>query len=120
MRAAKFLTAFLGLTAFSPPSVAAPMTCRWTTKQQCDPDAACKPALNKVWAVADASRRRYSRCDRNGCDGYDATVTVGPGAFTTFDLIGRGVFMKIGPAGRATEVVSLGNSVLISQGTCRS
>ena len=104
-------------TLLASPVAAEPMTCRWTSKQQCDPGAACRPAINKVWAPADVTGKRYQRCDRNGCDTYDATVS-NAGAYTTFDLVGRGVFMKIGPDAAATEVVSLGNSVLVSHGTC--
>ena len=100
------------------PVTAKPMTCRWTSKQQCDPGAACRPAINRVWATADVTGKRYQRCDRNGCDSYDAEVSTA-GAYTTFDLIGRGVFMKLGPDAVATEVVSLGNSILVSHGTCR-
>lgn len=94
------------------------MLCRWSDKQQCDPGVPCRSMSPSVWATADAAAKRYQRCDHNGCDTYDAVVTVGPGAYTTFDLIGRGVFMKVGPGRKATEVVSLGNSVLVSQGTC--
>ena len=102
------------------PAIAAPLTCRWEEKQQCDPGAGCKPIASKVWVVADAEAKQYSRCDRNGCDSYHAVVTAGPGAYTFFDLLGRGMFLKLGPAGRATEVVTLGNSVLVSQGVCRA
>lgn len=102
----------------STPLIAQPMTCRWITKQQCDPGAACRPATNKVWATADIAAKRYQRCDTNGCDTYEAAVSTA-GSYTTFDLVGRGLFMKIGPNNAATEVVSLGNSILVSQGTCR-
>jgi len=97
---------------------AEPLTCHWANKQQCDPNSACRPSVNKVWATVDATAKRYQRCDSKGCDSYDAEVSAS-GVYTTFDLPGRGVFMKIGPEGAATEVVSLGNSVLVSQGTCR-
>lgn len=109
---------FAALVVLPQLAEAEPSVCRWTKKQQCDPTAPCRPAVNKVWATADATAKRYERCDANGCDSYDAEVSTA-GAFTTFDLTGRGVFMKIGPNGLATEVVSLGNSVLVSHGTCR-
>jgi hypothetical protein len=105
-------------TAAALPLSAEPLACRWATKQQCDPTAPCRPAANNVWATADVGAKRYQRCDRQGCDTYDAAVSTA-GAYTTFDLVGRGVFMKVGANGAATEVVSLGNSVLVSQGRCR-
>ena len=98
---------------------AAPLTCRWTAKQQCDAGTPCRTIPASVWTTVDKQTQRYQRCDRKGCDSYTAVVTVGPGAFTVYDLIGRGVFLKMEAGGGATEIVSLGHSVLISHGTCR-
>jgi hypothetical protein len=98
---------------------ASPITCRWKAKQQCDPGEACKTVPPAVWTIVDPQAKRYQRCDPRGCDTYEAVVTVGPGAFTVYELIGRGVFLKTGLGGSATEVVSLGNSVLVSHGVCR-
>jgi hypothetical protein len=74
-----------------------------------------KPAVR---LSIDLTAHRYSRCDSAGCDGYDAKVTQS-GAFTIVEVPGRAMFAKIGPEGKATEVVSLMNSVLVSQGACR-
>jgi hypothetical protein len=105
-------------TLTADPALGQQMTCRWNSKQQCGPGAACRPAANKVWATADPAATRYQRCDAKGCDGYDSVVSTS-GAFMTYALPGRGMFIKVGPDGAATEVVSLGNSVVVSQGQCR-
>lgn len=106
--------------ATAAPTVAYARTseCRWTEKHSCSPGKGCQPSTLGVWATIDLQAKRYQRCDRNGCDTHDAIVTVGPGAFTFVDLPGRGMMLKLGPGGAATEVVSLGNTVLVSQGRC--
>lgn len=96
---------------------AEPLRCTWTEKVQCDPGSGCSAQPIKTWATIDLDGRRYQRCDRLGCDTYDASVTRS-GVYRVIDLPGRGVFTKLADDGRGTEVVSLGNSVLVSQGHC--
>lgn len=117
MPAMQFKTLAAALALLAAPAGAEMMGCRWSIKQQCDPDKACRALPNTTWAIADADTRHYQRCDQSGCDDYSSEVSTA-GAFTTFDLVGRGVFMKLGADGAATEVVSLGNSVIISHGRC--
>jgi hypothetical protein len=101
-------------------STAAPKKCEWSEKQQCAPGTGCKAMPITTYATIDLTAKRYSRCDRKGCDTYDANVSGG-GAKTFFnvDVTARGMLMKISPEGRSTEVITLGNVVLISQGICR-
>lgn len=111
--------ALLGLLLVSwAPAGAAELKCVWSHKSQCDPKASCRDVTTMTSGLLDVEARTYKRCDRNGCDSYAAEV-VRAGSFTTVDLIGRGVFVKLDDDGIATEVVSLGNTVLVSQGLCR-
>jgi hypothetical protein len=66
----------------------------------------------------DLDTKQYSRCDRAGCDTFDVQISRS-GAFTIIEAPGRAMFMKIGPEGKSTEVVSVMNSVLVSNGVCR-
>lgn len=118
MKLQRFLACvvLLGLPTIAP---AKTLKCTWTEKQQCAPQQSCRPAPLGLWSKIDLKKRKYQRCDRNGCDTYDATVQVDRAAFTNIDLPGLGVFVKIGPDRRGTEVVSLGNVILVSQGRCR-
>lgn len=106
---------------FAIPAVAQskPLMCKWTEKQQCDPKIGCRTIGITTYAKIDLAGRRYERCDKRGCDTYVANVSGGVGKFTNVDVTGSGMFLKIGPEGNSTEVVSLGNMVLISQGICR-
>ena len=95
------------------------LKCAWSQKQQCAPGQACRSAPLDLYAKIDLQKRKYKRCDRRGCDTYDAMVQVDRAAFTNIDLPGLGLFVKIGPDQRATEVVSFGNVIMVSQGWCR-
>jgi hypothetical protein len=103
----------------SAPAIAAPLTCQWTEKHECSPGSGCKTIKVTTFAKVDLALGKYSRCDRNGCDTYDANVSGTPKTYRNVDVTGRGVFLKFGPDGKSTEVVSLMNTVLISQGICR-
>jgi hypothetical protein len=95
------------------------LKCSWSQKQQCAPGQPCRPAPLDMWAKVDLQKKKYRRCDRRGCDTYDALVQIDRAAFTNIDLPGLGLFVKIGPDQRATEVVSFGNVIMISQGWCK-
>lgn len=62
-------------------------------------------------------KARYSRCDRHGCDAYEAD-TYNSGDFLLIELPGRTTFAKVGPDGSWTEVVSLGHEVILARGQC--
>lgn len=115
MKAAMALGTLLSVT----PAVAEPVRCTWTEKVQCDPGMGCTAQPVRTWATIDLAARRYQRCDRLGCDTYDAHVTRS-GIYYIVDLPGRGVFAKLGADGQGTEVISLGRGVLVSHGRCRA
>ena len=109
----------VGSTAHPAETRVAPLECRWVQKHQCEPGSGCKALKITTFARVDLIAKQFSRCDRIGCDVYDANITGGGSTFMNIDVTGRGVFVKIAPDYKSTEVVSLGNVVLISQGTCQ-
>jgi hypothetical protein len=106
------------LAILSAPASARPVRCAWTQKVQCDADASCKALRPVTWGVLDRAAKTYSRCDRAGCDTYPATLRQS-GAYSIVDLPGRGAFAKVAQDGTATEVATLGASVIVSHGRCR-
>ena len=115
----KVFVAAAVLIVSSAPAYAKALQCRWTEKQQCDPGRGCKAIPPGTISVKlDPQTREYSRCDSKGCDTYQANVNSS-GLFKVYELPGRGVFAKVALDGQATEVVSLMNSILVSQGRCR-
>ena len=107
-----------GLLTAAVPAFAQDLKCEWLQKEQCQPGQRCGPAALGMWATIDLTSQRYQRCDQKGCDAYKAVVSRS-GAFTIVELPGRATFLKIGPEGRSTEVTSIMNTVLVSQGICR-
>ena len=114
-----FLVAVTLLALLPNRVLAAPLRCTWIQKHQCEPNKPCKVIPAKTFAKIDLQNKQYSRCDRLGCDDYDANISSGDGMFTNIDVTGRGMIVKIAPDQSSTEVVTLGNVVLISQGKCR-
>lgn len=96
-----------------------PMRCDWTERLQCGPGAGCHPITNDVWAMVDPGRGEVKRCDHSGCDTYVGRFSRS-GEYTNGEVPGRSMLFQIGPAGRATHVVTLGNTVIVYQGRCRS
>lgn len=95
---------------------AKPVRCAWTTKQECS-GGACVADIPTIRSTIDLETGAYRRCDTKGCDNSKGVVSKS-GAFYVIDLPGRGGFAKIGEDGSATEVMSLGELVLIYQGKC--
>ena len=110
--------AVVTLAMLSAPVLARPLKCAWTQKVQCDPGAPCRALKLTTWGMLDRASKTYSRCDRLGCDAYAATIEQS-GTFSIVDLPGCGAFAKVAQDGTATEVTSLGRSVIVSQGRCR-
>jgi hypothetical protein len=104
------------LATWSASASAVTLICTYDHKFQCSPDG-CGPVPSKVFSKLDIEAQRYSRCDSAGCDDYDATISQS-GAFVVLELPGHGMFAKISDERKATEVVSLGNAVLVSFGQC--
>jgi hypothetical protein len=107
----------LAATLIPAGAAATPLRCTWTERSACGPENGCRPVPAATWALLDVDGREYQRCDAKGCDAYSAVISRS-GAYTLVDLPGRGMFAKLGDDGRATEVVSLGHGVLVSQGRC--
>jgi hypothetical protein len=113
------LLAIAAIAVFIPDNaVANTVQCNFASKVQCDPIGPCRVLKPAVRLTIDLAAKRYSRCDRAGCDTFNAVVTPS-GAYTLIEVPGHAMFAKIGPKGKSTEVVSLMNSILVSQGTCR-
>jgi hypothetical protein len=73
-----------------------------------------------IWNEIDDHALRYSRCDENGCDTYDALFSQS-GIFLIIDLPGRGMVAKLNTGnGSFVETTTLGEAVLSSFGVCKS
>ena len=110
----------VAVLALAEPATAAEFICNASEKQHCSPGQGCQKGVVAVFAKFEATapgKARYSRCDRNGCDTYEAD-TFGSGAFLLIELPGRATFAKVGPDGSWTEVVSLGHEVMLAHGQC--
>lgn len=109
----------LALLAVSGPSAAETLTCTLSKKFYCSPEG-CKTVPAKVLVVIDTDKQTYSRCDRNGCDKYDATVTMG-GIYLNVAVPGKSVTAKVEfPSLQYLEVASLGLGMYASYGRCKS
>ena len=97
--------------------MAAELQCDIAAKFSCQPTG-CEPNQLGVWNLVDIERERFSRCDRNGCDHYDATVSQS-GVFYNIEVPGRGIIAKMSLDGKSyMEVATIGVSALISFGSC--
>ena len=94
----------------------APLTCRIVAKQYCD-QSDCSRQPVKLWNVIDFQRQTYARCDRNGCDTFEAHIGRS-GVYTNIDIEGRGLLAKIDEDGVFMEIVTLGVTAYVSHGTC--
>lgn len=97
-------------------SLATPQQCTIQTKFFCTLDG-CQSVPVGVWNVWDPVTGEYARCDRLGCDTYQAIVTTS-GQFLVIDVPGRGMLARLSVAGQFTEVVTLGNDTYLSFGSC--
>ncbi len=102
----------VGAQAIGPTSLKCEVTAKW----QCS-DGSCKKAPVGVWNQLNLSRKTYSRCDRNGCDTYGATIGRS-GIYEIVEVPGRGLLAKVGDDGSFLEVATLGTAALISHGKC--
>lgn len=99
---------------------AAEFTCYPAEKHLCSPGRGCQTGVVSVFARFSPTapgRARYSRCDRRGCDQHEAT-TYQSGEHLIIELPGKATFAKVAPDGAWTEVVSIGNDIIIAQGRC--
>ena len=97
---------------------AEPMRCEITSKFNCTPTG-CTPDKLGVFNLIDLDLGTLSRCDRNGCDEYEAKITRS-GAYLVVDVPGRGMLAKLSITGAEyVELTTLGTAVLVSFGACR-
>jgi hypothetical protein len=109
----------LALLAVPAPLAAETLTCTPSKKFYCSPEG-CKAVPAKVRVVIDTDKQTYSRCDRNGCDKYDATVNMG-GIYLNVLVPGKSVTAKVEfPSLQYLEVASLGLGMYASYGRCKS
>jgi hypothetical protein len=99
-------------------SVAAPLSCVITAKFACMP-AGCGAVETGMFSVIDMQSGSFSRCDRRGCDEYEATFSSS-GQYIVIDLPGRGMVAKMSANGAEyLEVTTLGTNTLVSFGACK-
>lgn len=114
----KLMVAAVGLgCCLAASAFAQPMTCTISEKHYCTLGTGCSPAVTAVWNTFDVAEATYSRCDRLGCDTYEATFSLS-GVFTIIEVPGRGLLAKVSASGDFTEIATLGNDVYVSFGTC--
>ena len=108
----------LACLLFSAPAMAGSLRCDITEKYACSAGG-CEAHELGIWNVIDLDSGQFSRCDRNGCDSYDAEVSKS-GMFYTIDLPGRGTMAKLAVDGTSfLEVITLGTVAMISFGSCQ-
>jgi hypothetical protein len=87
----------------------------------------CKQAQASVWNMIDRTKKIYARCDRAGCDTYQANF-FDSGAFMYIEVPGGRAIAKIATVNVPLmgikalsfhEVVSQLHTVLVSFGTCK-
>ena len=104
---------------FFTPALAQPIRCEVTSKFTCNPGG-CRAHKLGAFNLIDFDRRKFSRCDRKGCDDYPAVVSQPQGEYIIIDIPGRGIFAKLSNDGSEyVEVISLGTVILLSFGRCR-
>jgi hypothetical protein len=99
---------------------AARWRCDLSEKWNCQPgQGGCQAALTGIVNYIDTGQEKYSRCDQNGCDTFDARLSTS-GIFVHIDLPGRGVFAKMASDGSMfLETATLMMTTLVSFGKCK-
>jgi hypothetical protein len=93
------------------------MRCEITSKFRCSP-AGCKTNELGVFNIFDMETGKFSRCDDNGCDEYEATFTRS-GTYLVIDVPGHGMVGKLSADDtKYVEITTLGTTVLVSFGVC--
>ena len=105
--------------------------CKINEKHACNPEKGCSANTLGVTNYINFERKTYARCDRAGCDTYDAQFSQS-GSFHNIAVADRVMFAKVWPnhhsqsafwpytstSGKFMEVVTLGSTVLVSYGIC--
>jgi hypothetical protein len=116
MRGSLLLFAILLVTT---PSPAAELKCEISQKYICE-TTGCRTAPTNVWNLVNTTKKTYARCDRMGCDKYDALFSQSD-VFVNIALPERGVIAKMAvDASSFHEVTTLAHSVYVSFGSCQA
>jgi len=95
------------------------LICIPESKQLCFANNECKSTKAGVFLLIDEVNSRYSRCDNQPCDTYDASFSKS-GIYTIISpLSPNHGEVKIAQDGTYTETNTLGDSVYISRGMCK-
>ncbi len=99
-----------------------PFFCSPERKQICNYNNPCETvAFGEFLVIIDDETNTYLRCDkpdRKSCDTYSMVKSGDYKKYTTFEMVGRGGFSKLGPDGDWAEAVSLGGMIVVSHGMC--
>ena len=93
------------------------LECRPTVADVCGANGCQRNEPAGGWTRWTPATRTYERCDRNGCDRYEARVDYA-GSFATITLPGRATFARLTGRNAFMEVVTQMDGVLIYRGQC--
>jgi hypothetical protein len=100
------------------PVFATTLRCEIDARQQCQQAKGCTTAPAMGFNMVDISGNKYSRCDSQGCDTYEAISTMS-GAYLSMEVSGRGMLAKLElETLRFLEIVTLAEVVYVSWGLC--
>lgn len=98
-------------------AASASLVCTPATKSLCS-GGICQNTRVTTWAKTNEAQKTYSRCDKQGCDTYDAGYSHS-GVYTNIEVSGRSLIAKIGPAKEFVEIAAMGTDVYVSYGRCK-
>jgi hypothetical protein len=102
------------------------LRCEIAEKYVCE-TGGCKQGQASIWNMIDRAKKTYARCDRRGCDTYQANFSD-CGIFMNIEVPGRGTIAKMATLNEPVsgikafsfhEVVTQLHAVLVSFGTCK-
>lgn len=99
-----------------------PYFCSPERKEACNSDKPCETVpAGRFLVILNEAENSYTRCDkpdRAACSTYSMVKSGDPKGYTTYEMVGRGGFSKVGPNGEWAEAVSLAGMVIVSHGMC--
>ncbi len=93
------------------------LRCEPIVKHICDHEE-CKKDEPRTWVIVRPSNGEYQRCDRAGCDTYQATVSHS-GLWTTLSLPEQAAMLRLTSGGRAVEIAMQGDVAYVYHSQCR-
>jgi len=92
--------------------------CNLKSQHHCSPESGCAPTTPSTWLYVSFKDKKYSRCDRDGCDAYDFVSSVS-GAWTKITVPSYGMLLTIrNDGGSFTETASKADEVWTGFGKC--